>query len=203
VAYYWNRRGLVSSWFISRFCRELQIDRLLYRPDIDPGVKASYAYQLPSWIGSTKVEIIGWMENSDQYAERIASANIVFAPRPSEGVGMVMLEALARGACTIGYNAATMNEYIQSGRNGLLLTWCAKPSFSTFALRAGVKASELLRIDRTALGLKRQAISFHQDWHALSKIDLQRLGDQARRDHFMGSLTWNDSLPSLVSFLIS
>lgn len=203
VAYYWNRRDLVTITFLRRFCRELRIDRLLFRPDLDPGVDPSYAFQLPSRIGSTIVDKVEWMESPDAYAERTASANIVIAPRGGEGVGIVLLEALARGACTIAYDAPTMDEYIENGRNGLLLRRFSKPSIASLALRAGVWASGALRLARNTASLRYHHISGLQDWRMLSNLDLQRLGEQARQDHFAGALAWNFSLPSLVSFLSS
>lgn len=47
-------------------------------------------------------------------------ANVYFAPRSSEGIGMSFLEAMARGQCVVAANAPTMSEYMTHGVTGLL-----------------------------------------------------------------------------------
>lgn len=47
--------------------------------------------------------------------------NIFVCPRYAEGIGMAMLEALARGMVVIAHDAPTQNEYIVDGKTGFLL----------------------------------------------------------------------------------
>lgn len=61
-----------------------------------------------------------WFENKHDLERIMAKANIFFAPRLEEGIGMAMLEALACGKCIVSPNNGTMNEYIQNGFNGIL-----------------------------------------------------------------------------------
>ena len=56
----------------------------------------------------------------EQYLDLVASCGIVVAPRRREGIGMAFLEAMAMGKCVVAYNDATMNEYIENGKNGVL-----------------------------------------------------------------------------------
>ncbi len=58
----------------------------------------------------------------DAYLARIAKCGIVIAPRRKEGIGMAFLEAMAMGKCVVANNDATMNEYIESGENGILFS---------------------------------------------------------------------------------
>lgn len=61
----------------------------------------------------------------DTYLKRISKCGIVIAPRRKEGIGMAFLEAMAMGKCVVACNDATMNEYIEDGKNGVLFNPCA------------------------------------------------------------------------------
>ncbi len=56
----------------------------------------------------------------DAYLARIAKCGIVIAPRRKEGIGMSFLEAMAMGKCVVANDDATMNEYIENGKTGVL-----------------------------------------------------------------------------------
>jgi glycosyltransferase involved in cell wall biosynthesis len=66
------------------------------------------------------VEVSSWFANQAEYRAELARANVFFAPRPSEGIGLSFLEALALGQCVAAPDGPTMNEYITDGVNGLL-----------------------------------------------------------------------------------
>jgi len=57
---------------------------------------------------------------SDQYADFIKRFGVYVAPRRKEGIGMAFLEQLARGKCVVAHDDATMNEYIEDGKTGIL-----------------------------------------------------------------------------------
>jgi Glycosyl transferases group 1 len=61
-----------------------------------------------------------WFERSDAYSSALAEANVFFAPRRQEGIGMATLEALALGMAVVAPDAPTANEYITSGLDGFL-----------------------------------------------------------------------------------
>lgn len=56
----------------------------------------------------------------EEYLSIVARNNIFISPRLKEGMGMAFLEAIAMGHCIIANADATMNEYIQHGKNGFL-----------------------------------------------------------------------------------
>lgn len=60
-----------------------------------------------------------WKSRQD-YLRDLGKFQVYFAPRKYEGIGMTFLEAMAMGMCVIAENAPTANEYIISGRNGIL-----------------------------------------------------------------------------------
>ena len=61
-----------------------------------------------------------WFDRPEGYANALASANVFFAPRRYEGIGMAFLEALALGQCVVAPDLPTANEYIDNGVNGIL-----------------------------------------------------------------------------------
>lgn len=62
----------------------------------------------------------GWSLQKEDYLALVKEADVFFAPRVSEGIGMSFLEALAMGKCVVAADRPTMNEYLAHGRNGLL-----------------------------------------------------------------------------------
>ena len=54
------------------------------------------------------------------YERLLSRFGVYIAPRRKEGIGMAFLEQLARGKCIIAHDDATMNEYIENGRSGIL-----------------------------------------------------------------------------------
>lgn len=61
-----------------------------------------------------------WFDRPEDYAEALLQANVFFAPRLYEGIGMAFLEALALGQCVVATDLPTANEYITSGVDGIL-----------------------------------------------------------------------------------
>jgi len=59
-------------------------------------------------------------QGRDQYLRSLAGFNVYVAPRRHEGIGMAFLEAMAMGMCVVAENQPTANEYILSGKNGVL-----------------------------------------------------------------------------------
>lgn len=62
----------------------------------------------------------GWFERPEDYQAALLRANVFFAPRRLEGIGMATLEALALGQCVVAPDFPTANEYIEAGVDGVL-----------------------------------------------------------------------------------
>ena len=84
----------------------------------DPGHEAPFPAAAPAHIG--RLVRTTWSADGAAFANAVADANVFFAPRPLEGIGMAFLEAMARGLCVVSPDAPTMNEYVSHGTNGLL-----------------------------------------------------------------------------------
>lgn len=90
----------------------------------------------------------------EQYLELLSTCGIVIAPRRKEGIGMAFLEAMAMGKCVVAHNDATMNEYIEDGKTGILFD-LAKPKRIDFAKVRCVRA-----------GIVEAAASYHRRWES-------------------------------------
>jgi glycosyltransferase involved in cell wall biosynthesis len=203
VLFYWNRLGLVGPGFLKRLCRVLQIDRLIFRSEMDPNIPIERHYHLPARLGSTLVEELPFSKDKAEYLSRVNAANFLLAPRPIEGVGLVAVDALARGCAVLAVDLPTANEYIRTADNGYLFTPFAVPQWSHVRKRI-MKRRNALRMASAATwwGHGRDYfLSARQDWSTLARMDWAALGLQGRGDSEKGAQTWRQVLPALARFL--
>jgi glycosyltransferase involved in cell wall biosynthesis len=85
----------------------------------DPGLRAA---AFP--VGESR-----WNIEATQYLAALKKANVFFAPRVSEGIGMTMLEAFANGLLVIANDDAVHNEYVANWTNGILFNRNAPEAF--------------------------------------------------------------------------
>lgn len=116
-------------------------DRLTIHDAPDPGHEAPFPADAPPHVG--RLHRTAWSVDGAAFRQALAEANVFFAPRPLEGIGMSFLEAMARGLCVVAPDAPTMNEYISHGRNGLLYAPAAPaPRDFARAREIGARARE-------------------------------------------------------------
>jgi hypothetical protein len=78
--------------------------------------------QLRDWpLLATRIKSTKWFEKKEDFLKAMYAANVFFAPRHAEGIGMALLEAMAQGQCVVAHDSPTHSEYIQHGTNGLLV----------------------------------------------------------------------------------
>jgi glycosyltransferase involved in cell wall biosynthesis len=203
VLFYWNRLGLVGPGFLKRLCRALRIDRLIFRSEMDPNIPIERYYRLPVRLGSTVVEELPFSKDKTEYLSRVNAANFLLAPRPIEGVGLIAVDALARGCAVLAVDLPTANEYIRRADNGYLFEPFAVPKWSHTRKRI-VKRRNSLRMASAATwwGQGRDYfLSESQDWRTLDRMDWAALGVQARGDSEKGAQAWRRALPALARFL--
>lgn len=75
---------------------------------------------LPDWTASYNITSSHWFEDRADFDALLDNYNVMVCPRMSEGIGMLMLEALARGMCVIAHREPTHTEYIADNVNGYL-----------------------------------------------------------------------------------
>ena len=114
----WDR-GNISFQDAKNIIGKQKIGRFILKIDYDPGLKN----KMPSKkdIKQYNLEIIEGAIPKDKYLEILSRANIFICPRKKEGIGMSFLEAMAMGQLVIAHNDSTMNEYIESAKNGILI----------------------------------------------------------------------------------
>ena len=196
VAFYWNRKGLVSPRFLEHWCDALRINTLLYKPQLDPFVPHRLAFDLPRKLGHTRVETVPHFANQADYFRVIEPVNIYLAPRPYEGIGLAFLEAMARGCAVFAFDGPTMSEYIQSGKTGYLFG--RRTHYSTRALG-------FVRRPLTRVGFREPKPYFYvrdkQPWDEIAALDLPVLGRAAHDAHIEGYARWQASIPTMVDFI--
>ena len=203
VAFYWNRRGLVGTEFLRKFCAVAKVDRLLYRDDVDPILGAEHCRStLPDRLGRTIIEPIPWMESRADYNKQLNRAQIFIAPRDSEGVGIAFLEMMARGCAVVAFDAPTMNEYITSGINGVLLPNFGGHWLGRMNARLSRKAMTVLATLGKQPAPRWTLISETQDWRQLARLDFPKMGQRARNNHVTGFAQWQDSVECLAKFVV-
>jgi FkbM family methyltransferase len=181
VLYYWNRVGMVSRQALIRLCAELNIRKVLFRPTLDPGIPQDRAYSLSTELEGIEVEKVPFFDTSADAGAFVSQANVVIAPRPSEGVGLAFLEAMAAGKAVLAVDRPTMSEYIEHGRTGILLK----------ARTAWFNKRPMLSI----------AVSGRQNWQALRSMDLEAIGSNARTEIRALHQVWESDVAAIREFI--
>lgn len=75
---------------------------------------------LPEWAASYNITSSSWFDKRSDYDALLDQHTVLVCPRLAEGIGMVMLEGLARGMCVLAHREPTHTEYIADGINGYL-----------------------------------------------------------------------------------
>lgn len=137
----WYRRREISPRLAFRLCQGAEFERFVVHDGPDPGNEAE-----GDWVAPPNVRHLdrtSWCAKGDAYAAALRNTNVFFAPRPYEGIGMSVLEAMASGHCVVAPDAPTMNEYISNGTNGLLYvsSRCTRLDFAA-ARAIGARARE-------------------------------------------------------------
>lgn len=115
--FFWDRGQIEFKDWIKLFNPD-DIDEIIYYPVVDPSRKIKnslYEYK------NVKIKVL--KKNflpKHEYLELMKSCHVFIAPRKKEGIGMSIVEALARGMYIVGYNDSTMNEYITNEKIGYL-----------------------------------------------------------------------------------
>jgi hypothetical protein len=204
ILLYWNRTGLLGPEFLRRFCAELEIDCLFFVDRIDPLIPASADYRLPARLGKTEVHFIKQPDflPRQEYLRFVNKTNIFIAPRPREGIGLTLLEAMGRGCAVFGYNAPTMNEYIQHRENGYLMPAYQPSGINRLRVASGHFAWRLPPLRLFRRRHFERLLTHLQDWDEIRQLDLRKLGEAAIRTHRAGYKEWLDKIPEYARFIM-
>jgi GT2 family glycosyltransferase len=114
----WYRRREIPPSLAFQLCGDTEFERFVLHDAPDPDHQSTDPVSPPPNI--RQLRRTGWSTDGAAYEAALRETNVFFAPRPMEGIGMSVLEAMASGHCVVAPNAPTMNEYISHGLNGLL-----------------------------------------------------------------------------------
>lgn len=117
-AFFWQRRpdhGIDHRLVDGMIGNDIDALHLHNVPDVPVSVKP-----LVEREGAYRFTESSWFETKAAYEACLASANVFIAPRVAEGIGMALLEAMARGMVVLAHDAPTNNEYISNWVTGIL-----------------------------------------------------------------------------------
>lgn len=119
-AFLWQRRpeqGINLSAVEALLGEQLSSVHIHDAPD-DPLV--SEGRGIPQSLENYDLTTSTWFSTGEDYFVELEKCNTFICPRHAEGIGMAMLEAMARGMLILAADEATHNEYIANWVNGIL-----------------------------------------------------------------------------------
>ncbi len=115
-AFFWARREEINCDLVQKLLSKSELKKVHVHNSPDPGVQ----FVPPSNPGAVEYSYSTWFEDKAELRSTMEESAFYIAPRQKEGIGMSFLEAMAMGRCVVAPDNATMNEYIEHGKNGLL-----------------------------------------------------------------------------------
>jgi hypothetical protein len=117
--FFWQRTNKITWQHIRKLIEKTTFTHFHIHGGVDP---PGFPLILPTEEEKIKynITISEWFEKREEYFSAVSAANIFFAPRLHEGIGMAFLEAMAMGKCVVAPNNPTMSEYINDGVTGYL-----------------------------------------------------------------------------------
>lgn len=118
--FFWQRTTKLSWRQIAPLLKNASFSHFILHGAVDPVGGVSHILPSSEEKSRFHLEVTNWFEDRAAFLKTVAGANVNFAPRTDEGIGMAFLEAMAMGQLVVAPDRPTMNEYITHGWNGLL-----------------------------------------------------------------------------------
>lgn len=116
AVYLWYRRESIGADLTATLMADYPLNRLHIHKAPDP----QQNFYEPQVQIAKDITYSTWYDKKSEMYDDIQSCSLYMAPREKEGIGMSFLEAMAMGRCVVAPNEATMNEYIEDGKTGIL-----------------------------------------------------------------------------------
>ena len=117
--FFWDRGRIRFEDWLKYFHKE-DINKITYFQKFDASINTNNENYLEK-IKDLKIKKI--KENflpKEKFLELSSDCNVFIASRKKEGIGIALVEAISRGQYIIGYDDATMNEYVTNEKIGFL-----------------------------------------------------------------------------------
>lgn len=193
---YWNRMGLYSQAAIRRICAELAVARLIHIQRPDPGYDHP-ALVLPERLGGTHVQTVRGFLPDAEHQQLLGQSALCLAPRAREGVGLAVLQSMARGACVLAYDGPATNEYVVHGRSGYLFRGYSR-KVHKWRKSLGKRWHHWTGGSGPYLY---HMVGAGQVGSALGRIDPEQVGEAAREAQGQGYMRWKREVDGLAGFL--
>jgi hypothetical protein len=136
--FFWER-GPVRWEHVKKLIGNTQFDAILIKQAPDPGFTSSIISK--DDVEKYQLQFVEPWGTKEDYWNLLATCDVYFAPRPTEGIGMGFLEAMTMGLVVVAPDGPTMNEYIEHGKNGILYD-LSNPQLATFSFRNEQRARD-------------------------------------------------------------
>ena len=142
TGFLWQRLPQEINWdLVKKVTTGTAFDAFHLHMAVDPFHKQVYPAKAEQ--EKYRISLTDWFEDRSEYYRKVAASQVYFTPRPSEGIGMSFLEAMAMGKCVVSPDFGTMNDYILHGVNGLLYDFHRpQPLDFSRAAQLGARARE-------------------------------------------------------------
>lgn len=117
--FFWQRQARPCWSDIERLIRGAEFESLHLHMAPDPGVTAPPA-PTDGQIPVERMDVSTWFPQRAELFDKLRAANVYFAPRLDEGIGLAFLEAMAMGMAVCAPRRPTHSEYICDRIDGLL-----------------------------------------------------------------------------------
>lgn len=193
---YWNRVGLYSEAAIRRICADLAVERLIHIHRPDPGYDHP-RLTLPERLGTTQVRTIRDFLPDAEHQRLLGQSSLCLAPRAREGVGLTVLQSMARGACVLAYDGPATNEYVVHNHSGYLFR-SSSQTMHKWGKSLGKRWHSLTGKPQPYLY---HMVGVRRVGAALRRIDPDQLGATARQEHERGYALWKSGLEGYAEFM--
>jgi len=117
--FFWDRGRIHIKDWLHLFDKKY-LNEIVYFPNPDPGMTKIKENDLDQQKEYNIKYVNKKFLPKNEYLEIFEKCNVFIAPRKKEGIGLTVVEAISKGMFIVGYDDATMNEYISDEKIGFI-----------------------------------------------------------------------------------
>lgn len=116
----WQRTAGVTWAHVRKLITGTEFSHFTLHGALDPAVGVTHIVPTEEERRQFHLTTTDWFADKAEFLAEVSAANVNFAPRLDEGLGMSFLEAMCFGQVVVAADRPTMNEYLTHGISGLL-----------------------------------------------------------------------------------